>query len=155
RFRPDLTVLAAIGSAGPAPGTVPGGWRVVRRLGASILSPRMLFVDIGDARTLRVLRPALAPIAVELDVPDIDLGAVIGPARLLTQEASRFIHEQHDRTGLPRYAGIRYTSRLDRAWECWAVFDDRLHHQVTRVDAIGARDPGMREAARLLGLRVS
>ncbi|MGH2411668.1 MAG: hypothetical protein ACRDGS_15060, partial [Chloroflexota bacterium] len=86
--------------------------------------------------------------------PDIDLGAVIGPARLLTQEAACFIHDQHDRTGLPSYAGIRYTSRLDRTWKCWAVFDDRLRHQVTRVDAISLRDPSLREAASLLGLRV-
>ncbi|MGH2411586.1 MAG: RES domain-containing protein, partial [Chloroflexota bacterium] len=38
RFRPDLTVLAAIGAAGPVPGTVPVGWRAVRRLGTTILS---------------------------------------------------------------------------------------------------------------------
>ena len=128
---------------------------MVRRLGATILSPRMFFVDIGNARTLSVLRSTLAPIAAALGLPDIDLGAVAGPSRRLTQEAARFIHEQHDRSGRPRYAGIRYTSRLDRTWECWAVFDDRLHHHVTRVDAIGARDPGLREAARLLGVRVS
>ena len=155
RFRPDLTVLAAIGSTGAAPGIIPGGWRMVRRLGATILSPRMLFVDIGDARTLNVLRSALAPIAVELGLPDIDLGAFTGPSRLLTQEAAHFIHEQHDRAGRPRYAGILYPSRLDRAWECWAVFDDRLRHQVMRVDAIGVRDPGLREAARILDLKVS
>lgn len=154
-FRPDLTVLAAIGSVGQTPGIVPGGWRAVRRLGATILSPRIPFVDLGDARTLRALRPALAPIAVELGLPDIDLGAVTGPSRLFTQEAARFIHEQYDRAGRAQYAGIRYTSRLDRTWECWAVFDDRLRHQVTRVDAIGARDPGLLEAARVLGLRVS
>ncbi len=27
------------------------------------------------------------------------------------------------RTG-PRYAGIRYLSRVDTDWECWAVFND-------------------------------
>ncbi len=24
----------------------------------------------------------------------------------------------------PRYAGIRYVSRLGSQWECWAVFED-------------------------------
>jgi len=133
---------------------IPGGWSVVRRLGATILSSRLLFVDAGDARTLRVLRSALAPIAAALELSDIDLGVVTGSARLLTQEVAHFIFEQYDRAGRPRYAGIRYFSRLDQTWECWAVFEDRLHHQVTRVDAIGARSPGLREAALVLGLRV-
>ena len=27
-----------------------------------------------------------------------------------------------------RFAGIRYLSRLNAEWECWAVFDDRMRH---------------------------
>jgi hypothetical protein len=111
-------------------------------------------VDIGNAQTLQVLRPLLAPIAAAIGLPDMDLSAVTDPARILTQEAARYVYEQHDRAGQPRFAGIRYTSRLDRAWECWAVFGDRLHHRVRRVDAIPATDAALRAAAKVLGLKV-
>ena len=86
---------------------------------------------------------------------DVDLSAVTGPARLLTQEAARYLYQQRDRAGAPRYGGIRYASRLDHAWECWAVWPDRARHRVARVDAIGARDPALLEAAAALGLRVA
>lgn len=154
RFRPDLTVVAALGPSARSAGVVPADWRIVRRLGVTVLDSRASFVDIGDARTLRVLRPVLAPVATALGLPDIDLSAVTGPSRALTQEAARYVYECRDRKGLPRYAGIRYTSRLDRLWECWAVFSDRVRHRVVRVDTIAADDPGLLDAAKVLDLTV-
>jgi hypothetical protein len=100
------------------------------------------------------LRPVLAPIAAALGLPDVDLSAVTGPSRLLAQEAARYIYEQYGEAGQPQCAGIRYTSRLDRTWECWAVFGDRLRHRVTRVDAIAATDAALHAAAKVLGLKV-
>ena len=129
-------------------------WRAARRLGATVLDPHAAFVDIGDAETLRVLRPVLAPMAAALGLPDLDLSAVLGPARALTQEAARWVYEQRGRSGQGRYAGIRYTSRLDRRWECWAVFSDRLRYHGVRVDPISPHDAGLREAAGALGLKV-
>ena len=154
RFRPDLAVLAALGPSTPTTGAVPADWRAVRRFGVTVLDSQASFADIGDARTLKVLRGVLAPIATALGLPDIDLSAVTGPLRVLTQEAARHIYEQHDRAGQPRYAGVRYTSRLDRSWECWAIFSDRLRHRVTRVDTITANDAGLLDAVKVLGLRV-
>lgn len=155
-FRPDLTVLAALGSAAAAhPTVVPAAWRVVRRLGATILSTQGSFVDIGDAQSLKALRPVLAPTALTLGLSDLDLSVFSGPARLLTQEAARFVYEQCDHAGPPRYAGIRYTSRLHRTWECWAVFADRLRLTAPRVEFIAADDPGLLQAASVLGLKVT
>ena len=74
------------------------------------------------------LRTALAPLVKRLGVADIDLSSVTGPQRRLTQEIARHIHDQRDRNGRARYAGIRYLSRLDAKWECWAVFDDCIRH---------------------------
>jgi hypothetical protein len=154
RFRPDLAVLAALGRSASATSVVHADWAIVRRVGVTVLDPHASFVDIGDARTLMVLRRVLAPAARALSLPDVDLSAVTGPARALTQAAARHIYEEHDSAGLPCYAGIRYTSRLDRAWECWAVFSDRLRHRVVRVDAITAHGTALVEAAGVLGLRV-
>ncbi|MGH2386947.1 MAG: RES domain-containing protein [Chloroflexota bacterium] len=155
-FRPDLTVLAALGSSSAAhPAVVPAAWRVVRRLGATILTTQGSFVDIGDARTLKLLRAVLVPTALALGLPDLDLSMFSGPARMLTQEAARFVYEQRDSGGIPRYAGIRYTSRLHRTWECWAVFADRLRLAAPRVEFIAANDPGLLDAASVLGLKVT
>ena len=41
-----------------------------------------------------------------------------------------------------------------REWECWAVFADRLLQRVVRVDPIAADDPGLYDAARILGLAI-
>jgi hypothetical protein len=78
---------------------------------------------------------------------------VTGPARLLTQDAARYVYEQRDTAGASRYAGVRYLSRLNPHWECGAVFVDRLQHRVVRGgEVIRADDPGLYEAAALLGL---
>src|SRR5207248_4702134 len=88
-------------------------------------------------------------------LPDVDLSAVTGPARALTQEAARYIYDQRDSAGVPRYAGLRYFRCLNPQWECWAVFVDRLHHRVVRSgEVIRADDPGLYEAATLLGLGI-
>jgi hypothetical protein len=155
RFRPDLAVLAALGSAPPGAGAVPTDWHAVRRLGVTILDATTSFVDIGAAHTLKILRPILAPLATELGLPDIDLSAVTGPSRVFTQEAARYVYEQRDDAGQPCYAGIRYTSRLDHSWECWAAFGDRVRHRVVRVDSTTASDAGLRAAAQVLGLAVT
>lgn len=86
---------------------------------------------------------------------DIDLSAVTGPHRRLTQEVARCIYEQTDDSGRPAFAGIRYLSRLNPGWELWAVFHDRMLHEPGEVaEPIQARDQGLVEAATLLGLRV-
>lgn len=155
RRRPSLEALAQAGvTAVPRP-SVSASWRQTRRLGITVLMTPLPFVDVTAAASLAVLRPALAAVAMELDLPDVDLSAVTGPARLLTQEAARYIYDQRDAAGAPCYAGVRYVSRLNPDWECWAVFVDRLHHRVVRGgEVIHADDPGLHEAATILGLGI-
>ncbi len=155
RRRPDLESLARAGIvAAPRP-FVPASWRQVRRLGATVLTTPLPFVDVAAAATLAVLRPALAAVALDVGLSDIDLSAVTGPHRLMTQEAARYIYERRDVAGMPLYAGVRYLSRLNPNWECWAVFVDRLRHRVVRGGAtIDVDDPGLYEAAALLGLGI-
>lgn len=155
RHRPDLESLARAGmSTWPRP-VVSAAWRQARRLGITVLTTPLPFVDITAAATLVVLRAALAAVALESGLPDIDLSAATGPARIFTQEAARYIYEQRDAAGAPRYAGVRYLSRLNPDWECWAVFVDRLRQRVVRSgEVIRADDPGLYEAAALLGLGI-
>lgn len=155
RRRPSLVALAQAGVAAVPRTSISASWRQTRRLGITVLMTPLPFVDVTATASLAVLRPALAAIAMELDLPDVDLSAVTGPARQLTQEAARYIYDQHDAAGAPCYAGVRYVSRLNPDWECWAVFVDRLRHRVVRSgEIIRADDPGLHEAAALLGLGI-
>jgi len=145
RFRPSVALLAqlnaieddepleralagAVDPTDPHRGLVPADWRQRRRVGHTVLDPSLRFVDLAAGETMQYLRAALAPVAKQLGVADIDLSVVTGPQRRLTQEIARSIHDQRDRNGRPRFAGIRYLSRLNGEWECWAVFDDRMRH---------------------------
>lgn len=156
QFRPSLKTLTQHAGSAPltSPPSVPRDWRVARRLGAAVLSVTLHLADLDAAETMQALRPALAPVAVRLHLPDIDLSVASGPQRELTQEAGLHIYSRKDPNGQPLYAGIRYISRLHRGWECWALFEDRVAHHTLRVDPIAADDPNLYEAARILGLAI-
>lgn len=129
-------------------------WRLSRRMGATYLDPSLRFVDISAPETHQHLRQVLAPVAVSLDITDIDLSAVSGPQRQFTQECSRYIYDLMDVSGNPVYAGIRYVSRLNLNWECWAIFDGRFRHTPLPGETIHPHDPGLMEAARLFELSI-
>jgi hypothetical protein len=158
RFRPDIEALVQIGahlqSSQLARPRVPLAWRLGRRIGATVLDRALTFADLTAPETLQELRRVLAPVALALGLPDVDSSALAGPHRLLTQELSRYLYEQTDAAGQPRYAGIYYRSRLTSDWECWAAFADRLRHRVLRVDQIPANHPGIYDAARILRLAI-
>ena len=145
RFRPSVALLAqlaeidddepleqslagAVDPRDPHPGLIPADWRLRRRIGHTVLDPSLRFVDLAAVETMQVLRAALAPVLERLGIADIDLSSVTSPQRRFTQEIARYVHAQHDDRSRPRFAGIRYLSRLNPAWECWAVFDDRIRH---------------------------
>jgi hypothetical protein len=124
----ELALAGAVDPVDPHRGLVPADWRQRRRVGHTVLDPSLCFVDLAAGETMQYLRATLAPVAKRLGVADIDLSVVTGPQRRLTQEIARSIHDQRDQNGGPRFAGIRYLSRLNAEWECWAVFDDRMRH---------------------------
>jgi hypothetical protein len=51
------------------------------------------------------------------------------------------------------FAGIRYLSRLDTEWECWAVFDDAGLVEVER-EPITRQHPELLSIARAYKLTV-
>lgn len=163
RFRPSMELLAGLEEVEDDEpldpelrgGVVPEEWRLSRRAGSTKLAPGLLFADLTAPETMRVLRKNLAAVAEKLGLEDLDLSAVTGPHRRLTQEAARYVYDLEDSSGSPAFAGIRYLSRLNPSWELWAVFHDRMRHEPGEVaEPIRADDPGLVEAATLLGLRV-
>lgn len=161
-LRPSLVTLAALASGpyGPAPeppepsGLVGRAWARARRRGTTRLHPDLRFVDLGNPSAWRALRSALAASAIAAGLSDIDLSAVTGPNRAFSQLVAHCVHAQRDAAGAPRYAGLRYLSRLHPAWECWATFDDRLAHTPSYAAEVDTTDSALLEAAAVLGLEV-
>jgi hypothetical protein len=161
RFRPSLKLLAQLESIDDAEpwdsktlGVIPSEWRLSRHLGISHIDYSALFVDLDAAESAQFLRESLASVAVELGYSDVDLGVLRGQNRRLTQEAARCIYELPETPERPALAGIRYVSRLNSDWECWAVFHDRFYHSEEPTRSILPDDPGLLEAAELFGLRI-
>ena len=86
QFRPDLELLAEFGRirsndrgavmTAPA-GMLPAGWRARHLLGKGVTDGvRQPLVAVGKARSLASLRTALAALAVDLGIPEIDAGMI-------------------------------------------------------------------------------
>jgi hypothetical protein len=122
---------AAIDMADPTRprGLVTGEWQSRRQIGRTTLHPDLRFADVGARQSHQYLRYALATLADNLGIEEVDSSTMLNPnLRPFTQACSRHIYELHD-GGTPRFAGIRYLSRLDPVeWECWAIFFDRIEH---------------------------
>jgi hypothetical protein len=164
RFRPAPALIAGLEEieddepVDPAlfGGIVPADWRMTRRLGMTRLDRSMRFLDLVAPDTVHALRrtPQIAQLAANLGLPDIDYSAVNGPNRTFTQALSRFVYESSDAQGNPLFGGIRYTSRLNPQWECWAIYLDRMVHTPDLPTAIHADNRALLKAAALLGLTV-
>ncbi len=151
----DQALAALLDPADERRGVVPFDWRFRRQIGATILDPPLVFADILDAGTISHLRVITAPVSATIGIRDFDLSTVLGPERAITQACAQYIHSLHDEQGTPRFAGIRYRSRLNDRWTCWAIFDDRLVHTPQRLETtINLDDADFLAAAHLLDLSI-
>lgn len=172
RFRPSISLLARldeirddVSSETPAEpgaesdmlqaGIVPVTWRLRRLLAQTQLEPSLRFVDLGAPKTHQALRRLLAPTIATLGLPDLDLSAVLGPHRELTQHCARTIYDLRDENGPPIFAGVRYLSRLNPDWECWAIFADRMKHSPEASTTIAADHPALLAACTILDLGIA
>lgn len=153
-----VTLAGVVDPEDPRRGLIPADWRLRRRIGQTVLDPTLAFVDIAAAESMQHLRTALAPLAARLGLDDIDLSALTSQQRRFTQGVARYVYEQRESSGRPQYAGLRYPSRLNpHAWECWAVFDDRIRHQLGwpgRPESFFPDDDDLVAVARLFNLTI-
>ena len=132
RFRPDLNIRTKIEKEWEElgfmkPGHVPRDWRqrrVAVRIGCSKQEEASQFVDVEHLQTRELRRSELTQILTTYDCEDFDVATVRGGDRRVTRQISQWVYDQvSPKTGDPLYAGIRYLSRLNSEWECWAIFD--------------------------------
>jgi hypothetical protein len=141
-------------------GDIPADWRQ-RRTAVRVSFPPggensrfpngIRLLDIESVDTREALREDLAELLAYYGYPDLDVGLVRGRDRRLTRNISQWVFEQTDDAGNPLYAGIRYLSRLNTAWELWAVFDDVEMEELERRPIRG-EDTSYQRIAKLYGL---
>ncbi len=141
------------------PGEVPRKFlRELKEVSGRIKDPKHEFIDVAAAETLAALgknadiRAALkrSGLGGLGQIPDLDEGTIrlAGPrGRLITQAVSRVIFDE------TTASGIRYTSRLDAAEPCWAIFD-WVEVKFSNPALINPHDAELRSATAFLGLRL-
>jgi hypothetical protein len=110
-------------------------------------------VDIDAAGTHQHLRGELALGLSSLGYQDLDIATVRGPDRRVTQMISQWVYMAGLEADQPKYAGLRYRSRVEDAWECWAVFAD-APIEVDEVRPISLDLPELQSVAALFDLRL-
>lgn len=159
RLRPDPVLAALVRDEWQemgvmAPGQVPRDWRERRSASEVSLPDSLPFLDVDALATHQHLRTELALGLSALGYQDLDIGMVRGADRRVTQMISNWTYM----AGLieaepPRYAGLRYKSRVDDDWECWAVFDD-VPINVEEIRPLTLTMPELQAAAAALDLTI-
>jgi hypothetical protein len=131
RFRPSAALVSLLAEEWQemgfmALGTVPAEWRVRRTAVRVRVPPDARFVDIESPQTHQHLRKHLALGLSSLGYSELDVAVVRGRDRRITRLVSEWVYRStiSEEDPSPAYAGIRYLSRINDAWECWAIFDD-------------------------------
>jgi hypothetical protein len=139
-------------------GQVPADWRHQRVLlraevEANQMRPNLMFLDVEARNTREHLRNALGSILAFYEIGELDVATVRGADRRITRWIAKWAYDARDDNGDRRFAGIRYLSRLDTAWECWAIFDETEIVELER-QTIAQQHEDLQAVARSFGLTV-
>lgn len=154
RFRPSKRIWQKLSNE-PGymnAGAVPAAWRDDRILLEMVADPDGLpFVSIDDGETLDRLsqeEPLVRELAAWGLSSDLDRSTLYSQDRRITRILARWVYSQTDDTGHGLYAGLHYLSRLDKEWECWAIFDNRINISVQDRVAIAANNIDLQKIAK-------
>jgi RES domain len=161
RFRPDPAVVAELAKIDGSSeayqiGIVPSEWLEARAIGQATLTG--VYADVGHARSLTYLRVAMAPRILHHDIGDLDAAAIrLSAPRRFTQEISNHIYLLSLPSGLPRFAGIEYESRLGDNYQNWAIFERPRQKAIAnpRIRPIRRDDQSLHAALASLGLTLA
>jgi len=159
RFRPNPALAAAAEEDGfMQVGEVPADWRNQRIAVQATFEPteslaQVRFLDVEALSTRTHLERELAPLLAYYGYTELDVPTVRGGDRRITRWIGKWAFEHRDANDRPLFAGIRYLSRLNTEWECWAVFHDVEIKELSRRP-IEREDPALAAIARSFKIRV-
>jgi hypothetical protein len=158
RFRPDPRILPVLAGDWEEhgymePGEVSREWRM-RRMAVRVgIEDELPFLDVESAQTRAFLEPLFAPALVAYGFEHLDIPTIMTGDRRLTRLISQWAWTMMDENLAPRFAGIRYRSRLGMDWECWAVFD-RTRVEIFEQRPITLEMESLQAIRELYALRV-
>jgi hypothetical protein len=156
-LRPDPLVQKAIGKDDDdclmPLGEIAADWRQRRIAVRATFPENRPFLDVEAASTRAILRDRLAWLLAQIGLDDIDVAAIRGKDRRLTRWIAQWTWQQRHEVGGPNFAGVRYCSRLNTDWECWAVFEDVLPEEKERRSVL-RQDEALRRVAEQYGLEI-
>ncbi len=129
------------------------------RIGATLLSPTLRFVDVMALQTRTELYhgdATIAPLVQNLGLKFLDISAITGATnkhRRLTQQIALSVHSHLDNQGGQLFHGVRYQSHVDPQWECWALFHECLLHKPLSVTEVVPDDPALLAALHAMNIR--
>ena len=158
RFRPasslsDLVAQDWHDESWMPPREMPADWRHRRLVVRAKPTIDIPMLDVESQRTREYLAKKLAIGLAAYGVADLDIAAVRSGDRRITRLISFWAWIQQNEDGSPRYGGVRYLSRLNNDWECWAVFD-RVPTQEVQRRPIARSLPELHTICELYGIRV-
>lgn len=165
RFRADHALAALIGDEWQqlgfmSVGDIPADWRQ-KRTAVNVhiddeknpgFAKKVRFLDIESVNTREAMRQDFEALLAHYGYADLDVPFVRSQDRRITRYISQWVWEQlSEEHGGRTYGGIRYLSRLNSDWECWAVFEE-VNLAVVKTKPILASDSALRKIANLYGL---
>jgi hypothetical protein len=155
-LRPDPAVVAAIDGEEDCfmpLGQIAADWRQQRIAVRATFPEKRPFLDVEASSTRAFLRDRLAWLLASLELDDIDVAAIRSKDRRLTRWIAQWVWHSRHEIGFPNFAGIRFRSRLDSDWECWAVFEDVLPEELERRSIL-RQDEALQRVAELYRLDI-
>jgi hypothetical protein len=156
-LRPDPAVRSAIDDGDDdclmPLGEIAADWRQRRIAVRATFPENRPFLDVEAAGTRERLRDDLPWLLSKLGLDEIDVGAIRSKDRRLTRWIAQWAWQMRNTVGPPNFGGIRFLSRLNTDWECWAVFEDVLPEEKERKSVL-RQDEALRNVADLYGLEI-
>ena len=127
------------------------------KLAHASATPRATFIDVDDWRTYIAVAPKALPALVGYGIKRFDRSTVLDERRYITRTLAGVYRDQATEplSGELRAAGLRSTSRLPPAWECWALWEPLpLDAANAEIEPVTIDTPQLRTAAAMLGIAI-
>jgi hypothetical protein len=115
-------------------------------------------MDIEHPRSHIAVAPKAVPAVLRYGVKRFDRSTLLDERRYVTRTLAGIYRADatNPATGELLAAGLRFTSRLAPAWECWALWEPLpLHAEAATTEDVTIDTPALRRAAGLLGVALA
>jgi hypothetical protein len=116
--------------------------------------PAARFIDVWHPATAVALFSQAASLLKEFGLHVLDIRALVDKRRPFTRRLGAILRgAATTEAGELRASGLRYDSRLQPRWECWALWEPLpLDAQAVAIERVDIDTPALRTAAELLGV---